>query len=165
MTKFYLIGLINLITAATAIQAQSYYYLSKKGEVPAHRYQQNELISFYLISEERWVEGPLSDLDEESLIMGSKRYLLSDIAVFKRQEPLSHIFGLGFMSAAGLFTGVALINGATNGDRPLVQPSFLAAMGVSLGLGAILEWISIKKYPTEEGWHLRRINFNELDNG
>ncbi len=145
------------------LDAQQYLYLKKKGEVPAFRWEQGAPLELKVRNgeEEFWLRGDFVRADSSSIVFGTKIIRKKDIVALRMDRGLMPFFGKAAMAGSTLFTGVILVNGLINNDRPIIRASTIyIGLGVFAG-GFLLDYLGVRKFYMKDGWYFEHIDFNE----
>lgn len=157
------LSLLAFLLASLALDGQQYLYLKKKGEVPAYRWEQGAPLELKVRNgdEEFWLAGDFVRADSNRIVFGTKIIRKQDIVAIKMDRGILPFLGNASMSGAVLFTGVILVNGIINNDKPIIRTT---TVYISLGFlagGYLMKYLGVRKYYMKDGWYFEHIDFNE----
>lgn len=153
------------IFASLSLSGQSYLYLEQEGATPDYRWEQGVKIDVLLKNGDEmvWRSGYFEGGDSAGIILGTRYISYEQIYGVRYERGLLPFLGTASMAAAGLFTGIFLVNGIINDDSPIIRPGQIG-LGVGLfGLGLLSRPFWYKKRMMEDGYRLRIINIASLD--
>tara|TARA_R110002050_G_scaffold917_4_gene6582 strand:- start:5391 stop:5888 length:498 start_codon:yes stop_codon:yes gene_type:complete len=157
------LSFLVFLLASLSVDAQQYLYLKKKGELPAYRWSQGDLLELKVRNgdEEYWLSGDFVRADSNRIVFGTKIVRHENIVALKVKRGLMPFFGKAAMAGATLFPGVIIFNAIINGDRPIIRPlTVYLSLGV-FATGYALHHFGTKRFYFKDGWYLEHIDFNQ----
>ncbi len=158
------ISLILLMGLASIGQAQDYLYLMEKGGLPLKRWKQGDYIEVQLRNGEEldWFRYRFEGGDSAGISLGTRYLSFNQIEGVRYPRGLMGFFAQASYSAALLFSGIAAVNSAINGQWwPLMTRNQLILGGGLLGLGLVLDLFSHHQYSLETPYYFKLIKTGE----
>lgn len=160
------IPILFLILTAGGLSGQQYLYIKQGNEFPALRYGISDRVKFRTGEDLPWVSGVIREIGSDFLRINNVVYPFEDIIAFRSNDELLTIGGTALWGGGVLFTGLALINGVINNDKPVIKGSQLAWGGALVAVGFGMIALAKKDYYREDGWHWVTIDLTkDLENG
>lgn len=145
------------------MQAQSYLYLNKKGDVPDKRWKQGDKVELLFSDGESdfWSDAYFEGGDSAGLYHGTRYYSFEEIKGVRYARGLMPLFASTAFAAAGLFTGIFAINGIINRDAPIVRQQQLFVGAGLVAIGIVLRPFAYQERKMEEGYYFKIISMRD----
>ncbi|TXC81779.1 hypothetical protein [Luteibaculum oceani] len=166
---------ILLMLWVTPIFSQQMILVEKENSVKRNRYIKGAEITFSfkrnnpqsLIEEERYVEGVITKISDDSLKVGTVKVAYSEISkVWKPNEKtrLPNFFKKVFRTAGRVYFIISAINGLANNDSPIIHPSATIGLLGGEALGFLFAKVPARFYNLESGkWKIRVVDFSATE--
>jgi len=157
------LSLLFFLLSSLAADAQQYLYLKRKGDFPAYRWQQGDLLELKVRNgdEEFWLSGDFVRADSNRIVFGTKIIRKEDIVALRLDNGLMPFFGKAAMAGATIFPAIIIFNAIINNETPLIRPlTVYLSLGFLAG-GYALNRFGIRRFYFKDGWYLEHIDFNQ----
>lgn len=143
---------------STALSAQQYLYVERKGELPSEKLVINDIIYIKIEGHDEWIKGAIKAVSEASIKLNDRTFYFSNIEGIRVYNPIVKILGTSLWGGGLFFTSIFTVNRLINDDQPVLKESHII-FGLSTGAaGAIVSRLARKTYLLSEGYKLKVID-------